>query len=124
MLYALLLYDHARDCLDLADDRRVARARDFRAIAGIDRLYGGVCLHPPDIATTVRLDGQRLVMSDAPAASAELMLGGWLLTEAAHLDAALDTVAQVLAARPGGALEVRPLLTHLGPPSAIGRHPG
>ncbi len=77
------------------------------AQAGV--IVKGDGLQGPHLATTLRLkDGRRLV-EDGPMADAKEQLGGYLVIEAADLDAALIWAAQAPSARTAS-VEVRPVL--------------
>jgi hypothetical protein len=70
----------------------------------------GVGLQPPEMATTVRVqDGQTLI-TDGPFAELKEAIGGYLLLDAADLDAAIQLASQIPASRMGGAVEVRPVM--------------
>jgi hypothetical protein len=66
-------------------------------------------MEPPELATTVRVDGDKTLTTDGPFVAAKEALGGYLLFEADDLGAAIDLASRIPAARLGGAVEVRPL---------------
>lgn len=86
----------------------------YRAYGEINQHPGvepGVQMHPPETATTVRVDGAGTTLTtDGPFAELKDAIGGYFLLEADDLDAAVALAAKVPAARMGGAVEVRPLV--------------
>jgi hypothetical protein len=70
----------------------------------------GAGLQPPETATTVRVQDGKTVTTDGPFVSTKEALNGYLIFEAADLDAAIELAAQIPAARLGGAIEVRPVM--------------
>ena len=69
-------------------------------------VFGGG-LHPPSIATVVRVEGGETIMTDGPFAETKEQLGGFWIISAPDLDAALDWAARSSAACMGP-VEVRP----------------
>ena len=79
-----------------------------KAITEAGAYVGGAPLKLADTATTVKIEkGQRRVQ-DGPFVEAKEQLGGFMILEAASLDAALDWAARCPAAG-AGAVEVRPM---------------
>ncbi|HKE75471.1 MAG TPA: YciI family protein [Acidimicrobiales bacterium] len=64
-------------------------------------------LHPADVATVVRAEGDKVVTTDGPFAESKEHLGGFWIVEAPDLDAALALAARGSAAC-GAPVEVRP----------------
>jgi hypothetical protein len=73
--------------------------------AGVWVFAGG--LHPPNIATVVRVDDGETIMTDGPFAETKDQLGGFWIITAPDLDAALAWAAKGSAACMGP-VEVRP----------------
>jgi hypothetical protein len=94
----------------LSDDERNAVYRDYGAINENPGVTPGQQMEPPEMATTVRVDGGETLTTDGPFAATKEALGGYFLLEADDLDAAIELAASVPAARMGGAVEVRPLV--------------
>jgi len=69
----------------------------------------GVWMEPPELATTVRVDGAEALTTDGPFVAVKEALGGYLFYEADDRDAAIELASRIPAARLGGAVEVRPL---------------
>ena len=65
----------------------------------------------PDTATTVRVQDGRTLTTDGPFAEIKEAIGGYLFLEADDLDAAIELASRIPAARMGGAIEVRPLVS-------------
>ena len=70
---------------------------------------GGVRLRPPADATTVRVRGHEVLLSDGPFEQSTEYVAGIDLVEAADLDDALTLAARHPALPAGGAVEVRPV---------------
>jgi hypothetical protein len=71
-------------------------------------LRGGDALEAVAMATTVRVRGGEVVVTDGPFAETKEQLGGYYLIECADLDAAIAIAADV----PGavkGSIEIRPI---------------
>jgi hypothetical protein len=66
-------------------------------------------LHPPDTATTVRVRGDDVLMTDGPFAEGKEHVGGFTIVRAPDLDAALAW-ARKLSAATTLPIEVRPLV--------------
>ena len=61
-------------------------------------------------ATSIRVVGGKMLMTDGPFADTKEVLGGLCLIEAANLDEAIELAARIPAARLGGTVEVRPVV--------------
>ena len=72
-------------------------------------LLSGAPLQAPSTATTLRLSGDQLVMTDGPFAETKEVLGGYHLLECKDLDEALALSARWPGLRRGLTLEVRPV---------------
>jgi hypothetical protein len=95
----------------LAEDEQRAISEEYYAISGQPGVTGGAQLQPPGTATTVRVEDGRTLTTDGPFAETKEALGGYYLFEADDLDAAIELAARIPAARLGGAVEIRPLVT-------------
>lgn len=67
-------------------------------------------LAAPDVATTVRVRGGEVLVTDGPFAETKEHLAGYYLLDCPDLDAALDVARRIPDARLGS-VEVRPLRT-------------
>jgi hypothetical protein len=112
MKYLLQIYDHgAMPELERASaDEEDAIVGEFRAIGESPGVISGEQLQPADTATTVRVQGGQMLLSDGPFIEAKEYVGGFYLIEADELDEALEIAARIPVARMGGAVEVRPVL--------------
>ncbi|QRP49943.1 YciI family protein [Amycolatopsis sp. FDAARGOS 1241] len=72
-------------------------------------LVGGGGLHPPATATTVRVRGGDVLLSDGPFTESKEQIGGYAVIECGDLDEAVDIAARHPAAA-YGTIEVRPML--------------
>lgn len=111
MQYALLFYS---DGDVVAAMEPVARKEWFDemyawrqelAVAGV--LRGGLRLAPTATATSVRREGDGVLVTDGPFAETKEILGGFMLIDCADLDAALDWAKRCPISRIG-TVEVRP----------------
>jgi hypothetical protein len=78
---------------------------DLRA-RGVLRDHQG--LHPSTMATTVRVRGDEVLLTDGPYTEAKEQIGGFALVECAGLDEAIGIAAGHPAAR-FGQVEIRPV---------------
>jgi len=107
MQYALLAYAPADDT-DRANRPIPGTLADL-----LDRpdITGWARLHAGESATTLRNDEGRMLLTDGPFIDSKEYLAGLFLIEADNLDGALAIAQQLLQeARPGVAIEVRPIL--------------
>ncbi|WP_067658892.1 YciI family protein [Nocardia harenae] len=86
----------------------VAEHGAFADAAGA-ALTGGVALHPPGTATTLRAPAGELLLTDGPFAEAAEVLDGLYLFTAPDRAAAIDLAGKIPLG-PTGATEVRPVL--------------
>ena len=110
MQYALLIY--TKPGLPRRSPRMSRKPAtiylDIRKLPGV---VGGAALHPVETGTTVRVqDGQTLV-TDGPFADTKEVFAGFYLVEADDLDRATEIAARIPAARIGGSVEIRPVVT-------------
>ena len=88
----------------LSEDEQKQVYADYGAINQTPGVTPGLALGEPATATTVRVDNGQTLTTDGPFVAVKEALGGYLIFEADDLDAAIE-----LAARNGGAIEVRPI---------------
>src|SRR5450631_673070 len=98
MKYMLLinLGPKARDFKSFTEDEQKAIAAGWQAINDTPGVTPGNGLQPPETATTVRVQDGRTLTTDGPFVETKEALDGYLIYEAADLDAAIE-----LAALPG-----------------------
>jgi hypothetical protein len=94
----------------LSEDEQNAVYADYKAINETPGVSPGLQLESPDTATTVRVEGGKMLTTDGPFVATKEALGGYLLFEADDLDDAIELASRVPAARMGGAVEVRPVV--------------
>jgi hypothetical protein len=95
----------------LSEAEKTNVSQEYFAISDLPGVTGGAQLQPPETATTVRVDDGRTLTTDGPFAATKEALGGYYLYEAENLDAAIELAGRIPAARMGGAVEVRPLVS-------------
>ena len=110
MQYALLIYYKPGTNEALGADEYETVHREYLELKDTPGIIGGAALHPVETATTVRLRGDQLLVTDGPFADTKEVLGGLYLVEAANLDEAIELAARIPAARLGGVVEVRPVV--------------
>jgi hypothetical protein len=93
----------------LSEDEQKAVYTDYQAINETPGVTPGLWLHPPEAATTVRVQDGKTLTIDGPFVAVKEALGGYLVFEADDLDAAIELASRIPAARMGGAVEVRPI---------------
>jgi hypothetical protein len=114
MKYVLLIYNEERNWTTLSPEERAALGREYYACteqmmeSGHHRAGEG--LEATSTATTVRLRGGQLQVTDGPFAETREQLGGFYLIEAPNLDEAIALASRVPAARTGS-VEVRPVMS-------------
>ena len=113
MKYVLLIYNEESSWTTLAPDELRALRREYDALTDALRASGhhraGEGLAPTTTATTVRLRGGQLQVTDGPFAETREQLGGFFLVEAPNLDEAIAIAGRLPACRTG-CVEVRPAM--------------
>jgi hypothetical protein len=109
MKYMLLIHHGPLDWDDLSEEEQKRVYADYQAVSATPGVTPGAWMEPPELATTVRVDGERTLTTDGPFVAVKEALGGYLFYEADALDAAVELASRIPAARLGGAVEVRPL---------------
>ncbi len=72
-------------------------------------LTGGVGLRSPTDATTVRVRGDSVLLTDGPFAETKEQIGGFCLIECVDLDEAIEVASKHPAAS-YGTIEIRPII--------------
>lgn len=110
MKYVVLIYQGSamerQASLSEAEQKQVYA--DYQGINQTPGVTPGVPMGLPESATTVRVEGGKVVTTDGPFVGMKEAVGGWFVVEADDLDAAIEVAARVPAARYGGAVEIRP----------------
>ena len=109
MKYMLLIHHGTHDWDSLSQDEQKQVADDYHAVSTAPGVTPGSWMEPPELATTVRVDGEKTLTTDGPFVAVKEALGGYLFYDAADLDAAIELASRIPAARLGGGVEVRPL---------------
>lgn len=110
MQYAMLIYTKPGEVEALSPAEQEAVSREYWALREEPGVTGGAALQSPETATTVRVDGTQVLVTDGPFADTKEIFGGFYLLEADNLDQATELAARIPAARFGGAIEIRPLM--------------
>jgi hypothetical protein len=111
MKYLLLIYSNDEQWEQRPEDERNAIYAEYLAINEIPGVSGGAQLQPVSTATTVRVEDGRTLTTDGPFAETKEALGGFYMLEADDLDTAIEIAGRIPAARLGGAIEVRPVVS-------------
>ena len=117
MKYAMLIY---LDETASSEKQREECYRDSARLAqdlNTDGKYlSAVPLHPTATATSVRVRGDKRMVTDGPFAETREQLGGFFLVEAKDLDEAIDIAARIPGGR-WGTVEIRPVVEVAGLPT-------
>ncbi|MFC7258471.1 YciI family protein [Streptomyces lutosisoli] len=92
---------------EIADDPRFTSYID--EVRGRDVVKGGARLRPATDATTVRVQGDEVLLSDGPFVESKEYVAGFDIIEVADLDEAIALASGHPAALGGGSVEVRPV---------------
>lgn len=110
MQYALLIYNTPGNLESLSTAEREQLSREYLALRDEPGVLGGAGLQPVTTATTIRLAGGEMLVTDGPFADTKEVFGGYYVIEAENLDRATELAARIPALRIGGAVEIRPTL--------------
>lgn len=109
MKYLCLVYSEEENLHSLPDSPADAECQAYaESVAGSGRMLAAEALEPVSSATTVRMRGGRVTITDGPFAETKEQLAGFYLLDAQNLDEALEIAAGIPAARVGS-VEVRPV---------------
>ncbi|MFD8817378.1 YciI family protein [Streptomyces sp. NPDC059627] len=92
---------------EIAEDPRFTSYID--EVRTRDVVRGGARLRPAADATTVRVQGAEVLLSDGPFAETKEYIAGFDVIEVADLDEAIALASRHPAALAGGSVEVRPV---------------
>jgi hypothetical protein len=113
MKYMLMCCCDEKAWTQLPDSERDRIMREYGALiqslVKSGQFRGGGQLRSTSSATTVRMKGGKLALTDGPFAETKEQLGGYHLVECRDLDEALSIAARIPTLPAGGAIEVRPL---------------
>ncbi|SHF89822.1 Uncharacterized conserved protein [Microbulbifer donghaiensis] len=109
MKYLCLVYSEEEKLHSLPDSPEDSECQAYaESVAGSGRMLAAEALEPVSSATTVRLRGGKMTITDGPFAETKEQLAGFYLLDAQNLDEALEIAAGIPAARVGS-VEVRPV---------------
>jgi hypothetical protein len=112
MKFLLLLHgDTEAEAALTLDERRAIiddHVRFSRQLAERGAIVLGEALEPPASARTIRMNGERPIVTDGPFMEAKEALGGFYVIEAESIDAA-TALAKLVPRSPGLVAELRPI---------------
>jgi len=109
MKYLCLVYSDEQQLHSLPDSPEDSECQAYaESVAGSGRMLAAEALQPVNSATTVRLRGGQVSITDGPFAETKEQLGGFFMVEAKDLNEALQIAARIPSARTGS-IEVRPI---------------
>ena len=94
----------------LSEDEQNAVYAGYRAVNETPGVTPGLQLADPEVASTVRVQDGKTLITDGPFAEIKEAVGGYLHFEADDLDAAIALAAHARRRDAGGAVEVRPIV--------------
>jgi len=114
MQYALLFYQSPDEFAARSDPKkREAFWASFipymKALTEAGIVVAGAGLEPPEVATSISLNGGKRQVQDGPFPETKEQLGGFFIIDVANLDVALEWAARYPVG-PAGGVEVRPVL--------------
>jgi hypothetical protein len=109
MRYALLIYGNTdvRDRTSGEERRRINAG--VASVVERPNVPGYFRLQNVELATTVRDDRGKTLITDGPFVDSKDFLGGFILVDAENLDGALAVARELQELRMGGAIEIRPV---------------
>ncbi|SEN38283.1 Uncharacterized conserved protein [Pseudomonas sp. ok272] len=109
MKYLCLVYSDERVLHTSPDSPKDAECLAYaESVQGSGRLLAGQALESVQAATTVRMRGGKLSITDGPFAETKEQLAGFYLIDAKDLNEAIQVAGNIPAARVGS-VEVRPV---------------
>jgi hypothetical protein len=110
MQYVLLIYDDPAVWAKVPPEDYPKLYEEYGAIAQMSSTKGGAQLQPVDTARSVRVNGDKPIVTDGPFAETKEVLGGFYLIDAGSQTEAEAIAARIPSARMGGTVEVRPVV--------------
>jgi hypothetical protein len=114
MRYMLLIYGDEAAFADMAPDQM---SETFKAYEKYSQwleekgwMRAGDPLADTGQATTVRMQGGKVLATDGPFAETKEQLGGYYIVECANLDEAIEAAKALPTVAAGGSVEVRPIV--------------
>ena len=109
MRYVLLIYGSEALPQQERDAIMRGHAAFLQEVQQRDLLTGGAPLQPTSTATTVRVRGGKLMITDGPFAETKEQLAGFYILNCKDLDEAIEMASKVPDA-PFGSIEIRPVI--------------
>ena len=113
MKYLLLIAGDAEKFAQLPAEEQAGWMGEYfaftAAIQESGEMVAGDPLHPVDTATTVTVDGGKVVTTDGPFAETKETIGGYYIVDVPSLERAVELAAQIPDARTGK-VEVRQVM--------------
>jgi hypothetical protein len=111
MKYLCLVYSDEKALHSLPESPRDPECHAYaESVRDSGRMLAAEALEPVDTATTVRVRGDRMSITDGPFAETKEQLAGFYLVDARDLNDAIQIAAGIPAARVGS-VEIRPVRT-------------
>jgi hypothetical protein len=108
--YMLLIYGDEGSIDDFERDQCYREsARLAQELHAKGQYVAAAPLHPVATATSIRVRGEKRMLTDGPFAETREQLGGYVVIETANLDEAIEIAARLPGAR-RGTVEIRPVL--------------
>jgi hypothetical protein len=118
MKYVVLIYQGSTPLPDSEEWKAMPAEEQQQVYADYGKLNQNPGVTPgapmglPEDATTVRVQDGKPLVTDGPFVEIKEAVGGYFTLEAEDLDAAVEVVSTIPAARLGGAIEIRPVATY------------
>ena len=110
MQYVLLIYDDPAVWAKVPPEDYPKLYEEYGAIAQMSSTKGGAQLQPVATARSVRVNGDKPIVTDGPFAETKEVLGGFYIVDAGSQAEAEEIAARIPSARMGGTVEVRPVV--------------
>ena len=127
MRYMLLINDREQDDPPPPEQQQAATAAHWAVVDETNKLgvfRGAEPLQPTNTATTLRMQGGKLVIMDGPFAETKEQLAGYYILDCKDLDEAIGWASKLPLAHRGECIEIRPIreLPARPQPSASNRY--
>jgi hypothetical protein len=107
--YALLIYGDIETRDRTSEEQRARMNAGVAAIVARPNVTGYLRLQEVELATTIRKEQAKSLITDGPFLDSKDFLGGFIVVEAENLDGALAVAGELQELRLGGAIEIRPV---------------
>jgi len=117
MKYMLLVYGDEQASDEAEKERCYTESAQLaRQIRSTGQYLAAAPLHPVATATSVRVRGEKRLVTDGPFAETREQLGGYFIVDVGDLEEAIDIAGRLPSARLG-TIEIRPILKIPGLPT-------